>query len=241
MMTRSLCLLGFSILTSVSFAQTARLDTAFLTSAKIYQKNLYENFIHGQSRLYNGSEHRDYLSRDEEHPYFGVDDWAYGTLVYDDEVYQNVPMFYDLSRDRVISEHILNGAKIEMVTEKISRFTMSGHTFVRLYKDEGKIISTGFYDMLYNGPSKVFVQRVKLLQQKVESNDIIARFEERNRIYLYKDGKYYPVKKKKSVMAVFADRKQDLKSFLKKNKIKYRGDRETAIVRLAQFYDAQPQ
>ena len=77
------------------------------------------------------------------------------------------------------------------------------------------------------------------LQQKIESNTIIARFEEKNRIFILKNGVYFPVKKKGSVLDVFSDRKQELKSFLKKNKIVFNADREKAIVRLAEHYDSQ--
>jgi hypothetical protein len=239
MITRHLYFLCCFFLAAHCFAQVSKPDTAFLTSAKLHQEKLYDEFIYGQSRLYNGSEHRDYLSKNDEHPYFGVDDWVYGYILYDDELYENVPMFYDLSRDKVISEHILNGAKLELVAEKIARFSLSGHTFVRLRKNETQMISEGFYDLLYDGATKVYVRREKLLQEKVESNNIIARFEERNRIFIFKDGIYFPVKKKGSVLDVFSDRKEDLKSFLNKNKIKFKSDRETATVRLAEFYDVQ--
>jgi thermostable 8-oxoguanine DNA glycosylase len=46
------------------------------------------------------------------------------------------------------------------------------------------------------------------------------------------------VKKKGSVLDVMDDRKQELKAFLKKNKINYKDDREKAIVRLAEYYDS---
>lgn len=229
--------LGYFFLSAYCFAQQLKPDTAFLTSAKNHQEELYNKFIYGQSRLYNGSEHKDYFSRDEEHPYFAIDDWQYGDLLYDEELYKNVPMFYDLSRDKIISEHLLNGAKIELISEKIMRFSIGGHTFVRLHKNGSAVISDGFYDLLYDGVAKVYVKREKILQQKIESNDIIARFDERNRIIILKDGKYFSVGKKGSVLEVFGDRKQDLKSFLKKNKIKFKAGRETAIIRLAEFYD----
>lgn len=212
-------------------------DTAFLTLANQNQKKIYDQFIYGQSRLYNGSEYHDYLSRNDEHPYFGVDDWAYGDILYDDELYTNVPMFYDLSRDKVISEHILNGSKLELVSEKIQRFSMTGHTFVRLQKDKNGTIATGFYDRLYNGQTKVFARREKALQQRVESNDIIALFEEHNRLFILKNERYLPVKKKGSVLDAFEDQKQEIKSFINKNKIRFKSTRETDIVRVAEYYD----
>jgi hypothetical protein len=235
---RYLTILCLCLMTIQCVGQITNSDTAFLAKAKMIQVEKYNQFIYGQSRLYNGSEYRDYLSRNDEHPYFGVDDWVYGEMVYDDELYTNVPMFYDLSRDKVISEHILNGAKLELVSEKIQWFTMDGHTFVRLQQDKDDVLVTGFHERLYNGTTKVFARREKLLQQRVESNDIIVLFEERNRLFIFKNGQYFPVKKKGSVLDVFTDRKQEIKSFINKSKIRFKSSREADIVKVAEYYDS---
>jgi len=231
--------LFFTITALPGLAQLPGPDTAFVASARDALKQQYSKFINGQSRLYNGSEYRDYFSRNDEHPYFGVDDWSYGDIHYDDELYPNVPMFYDLSRDRVITEHALNGTKIELVSAKIKWFSLGTHKFVRLTTFDSKDISEGFYEVLYDGSSKVYVRREKILMQKVESNEIIGRFEVKNRIYIVKDGNYFPVRKKGAVLDVFRDQKQPLKSFLSRNKVSYSADREKAIARMAEFYDAQ--
>ena len=165
----------------------------------------------------------------------------YGTIIYDEEFYENVPLFYDLNRDKVITEHSINGAKLELISEKIVRFSLAGHTFQRLKRDESKIISEGFYDVLYDGKTKVYVKREKSLQQRVESNDIIFNFEQKNRVYVFKDGVYHPVRKKSTLLEVFKDKKPEVRAFLNKSGVKYKADRENAITRVAEFYDAQNQ
>jgi len=235
------CFVGLLCCAIQCVGQQLPADTIFLTSAKTNQVKLYTDYIVGQTRLNNGSEHRDYLARNDEHPYFGVDDWQYGSIVYDEESYENVPMFYDLSRDKVITEHSINGSKLELISEKIARFSLAGHTFQRLKRDPSRMISEGFYDVLYDGKTKVFVRREKALQQKVESNDIIFNFQQKNRVYVLKDSVYHPVRKKSSLLDVFGDKKQEVRAFLNKRGTKYKADRENAIARVAEFYDAQNQ
>ena len=239
MITRLTYVLLFTTAVLQGNAQASMQDTAFVASARKNLEKRYDKFIGGQSRLYNGSEYRDYFSKNDEHPYFGVDDWSYGDILYDDERYVNVPMFYDLSRDRVITEHALNGAKLELVSDKIKRFSLEKHQFIRLTSLDAKNITEGFYEVLHDGLTKVYVRREKILMQKVESNSIIGRFEERTRIYIVKDSNYFQVKKKRAVLDVFHDQKQALKAFLSKNKISYGADRENAIARMAEYYDAQ--
>jgi len=235
------CLISMLFLAIQCIGQQLPADTLFLAAAKNNQVKLYTEYIGGQTRMNNGSEHRDYLSRNDEHPYFGVDDWSFGTMIYDEEFYENVPLFYDLNRDKVITEHSINGAKLELISEKIARFSLAGHTFQRLKRDESKIITEGFYDLLYDGKTKVFVKREKSLQQRVESNDIIFNFEQKNRVYVFKDGVYHPVRKKSTLLEVFKDKKPEVRAFLNKSGVKYKRNRENSITRVAEFYDAQNQ
>ncbi|HTF20543.1 MAG TPA: hypothetical protein VK658_20865 [Chryseolinea sp.] len=232
------CPLLVVLLPVAALAQQARPDTLFLAAARQYQQSLYDASIRGQSRLYNGTEYRDYLAQGDENPYFGADDWQYGYVYYDDVRYDSVAMFYDLSRDQVITEHMLTGAKIELIVKKISAFEINHHPFERLYRDSSGVISEGFYERLYNGPTKVYVKRTKTLSSRASGNELIYTFDERNRVYLLKDNQYHPVRTKKSVLRVFGDKKPELKSMLKDEKIKFKTARERAIVRMAQTYDS---
>jgi len=238
-MTRLFGTAGFVLLLFGSLCCMAQsnVDTAFVALANTRTKQVYSNYIQGQARLFNGVEYTEYLARNDEFPFFLSDDWIFGDVLYDDEWYENVPLEYDIRIDQVVTEHMLNGAKIQLIADKVDRFVISGHTIVRLYGTKTNGIATGFYDMLYDGPTKVYVRREKNLQESIESQVIVARFEEKNHIYMVKDGVFYPVKKKGSVLDVLKDRKSEVKSFMSKNKIRFKKDREQAIVRAAKFYD----
>ncbi|MEJ7646289.1 MAG: hypothetical protein WKF87_16960 [Chryseolinea sp.] len=222
----------------ISYGQHPAPDTVFLTKARTQMIARYEDDMKPQSRLYNGTEYQDYFSKNDEHPYFGIDDWSYGDILYDDELYENVAIFYDISRDRVITEHGLNGAKIELITEKVSTFTINNHKFVHL-KSPDQTIDVGFYEVLSDGKTKVYARRQKFLQQTAESNDIIYTFEEKNRLYIFKDGIFHSVRSKKSVLKVLKDRKQALTAYLNKNNMRFKTNREDAISKMASQYDAE--
>lgn len=229
------CLLFF-VVTS-GFGQTARPDTAFLATSRNYQTSLYNKYIRGQSRLYNGTEYRDYLSHNDEHPYYGPDDWSYGYVVYDDERYDSVALFYDISRDRVITEHLLSGAKIELVTAKLMEFTLNGDHFVHLRPDKTGEIADAFYQVLYDGKSKVYARHTKTLNTRAEGNELVYTFDNKVRYYILKDGVYHSVKSKKSVLKVFEDKKQAVRSELNKSALRFKTDRAKAIAKMAERYD----
>ncbi len=225
-------------LVSEGFSQISTVDTAFVKAARRYKISLFEKDIKEQSRLYNGTEHLDYLSHHGEHPYYGIDDWSFGDVVYDDELYHHVPLFYDLRLDRIVTEHPLSGSKIELISKKVSGFSINGHQFVRLMQDEGKVIGEAFYEQLYHGKTSVYARREKFLHEKVEFKEIVASFEEKTRIYIYKDGIYHHVKSKGSVLDVFRDHQQEMKALLKKKNIRFKTSREIAIAGMAEGYDA---
>ena len=220
----------------ICYSQVAKVDTSFLAQAKTRSIALYAATILDQSRLFNGSDYIVYLPKDEEHPYYATDDWSTGSIMYWDELYENVPLLFDLSIDQVIVEHD-RGSPVRLIPEKVQRFTILGHTFVRLLRDDKNKISDGFYDQLYNGKSKVYAKYSKAYRETLQAPNVIPSFDESVRYYVVKDGNFHVVKTKGSVLQVLSDRKSELKNFLRKNRIRYNDNREKAIVRLTEFYD----
>ena len=218
------------------YCQATKVDTSFLAQSKTKSIALYAATILDQSRLFNGSDYIVYIPKDEEHPYYGSDDWTTGSIVYWDELYENVPLLFDLSIDQVIVEHD-RGSPVRLIPEKVQRFTILGHTFVRLLRDDKNKLSDGFYDQLYNGKSKVYAKYSKSYRETLQAPNVIPSFDESVRYYVVKDGNFHVVKTKGSVLQVLSDRKSELKNFLRKNRIRYNDDREKAIVRLTEFYD----
>ncbi len=221
---------------TLCYGQQNKVDTAFLALSKTKSIELYSQAFLNQSRLYNGSDYIIYQSHDEEHPYFKIEDWTNGSIVYEGELYNNVDLLYDISSDNVIIEHN-RGNPIKLLDEKIQSFSLLSHKFVRLKGDETNKISEGFYDQLYDGPSKVYAKHWKIYQESLDQGEVIPRFEEGNQHYIVKKGIFYAVKSKGSVLQVFDDRKQDVKDFIRKNHIRFKTDREKAIVSITEFYD----
>ena len=232
----SLLLFPFVLVSSQVFSHSLA-DTSFLAASIASTKNVYQGFIRGNSHLYNGTEHRGYQPVNEEHPYFISDDWAVGSIVYDNELNENVPMMYDIRNDKVVIDHFSSRNKIELVSKKISEFNMQGHTFVALMPDSSKQIQEGFYDQLYKGKIKVYARRTKQYQERIEANILIPSFAEKNRYFLFKGGKYFVVNSKASVLDVLNDKKKILKQYLGKSRIRYKKEKEKVLVMLAGYYD----
>jgi hypothetical protein len=230
--------LFFTLVPAQVFSQS-RVDTSLLAASVANAKKVYLDFIQGNAHLYNGSEYRTYQSLNEEHPYFISDDWAMGSIVYDNELNESIPMMYDIRNDKVVIDHFSSGNKIELISKKVSEFNLRGHNFVALKPDSvNEQIQAGFYDQLYKGKIRVYARRTKQYEESIEAKTLMRSFTEKNKYFLLKDGKYLPVNSKAAALNALNDKRKMLKQHLSKSRIRYKNEKEKWLVTLAGYYDS---
>lgn len=229
------CLLFFSL--SLTYGQVN--DTTFLKMAVENAAKLYASSIQGQTNLYTGSQYKEPNQADDQHPFFGSDDWVYGTITFDGEHYENIPMLYDITEDKLITENYYNAAEIVLFSEKVDDFRIDNHIFLHISKEtaNNSLPKSGFYELLYKGTTKLLARRQKELTEKIESSTILTQYEIKDRYFVYKNGMYFPVRTKRSILNVLANQKQALRKFIAKNKIRFKGNQELALMRIASQYD----
>jgi hypothetical protein len=213
------------------------------TSSQLSTSNaitFYNKFIGEDAHLYNGSEHAPYDFRIKGHPYFESNLLHSGFVNYDSVLYQNINMAYDIVRDELTANRYNQNFRVTLVNEKIAYFSILNHYFVRLIQDSINklIITTGFYDQLYNGKLKLFAKRQKKIIETVTADEGDKLwFEENDLYFILRNNKYFSVKDKNDLFDLFKDRKKDLKKYLRKNKIKFKDDPELAISKSVEYYD----
>src|SRR5262249_6957319 len=137
--------------------------------------------------------------------------------------------------DKIVIEHYQSHTLMELINEKIDRFSLDRHSFIYLARNNTSAIKDGFYELLYDGKTKVIAKHDKSLQKALKNKEISYYFAPRTRYYIIMNRIYFPVKTKSSVLSVFKDREKELKQFIGKNKISFRGNRAQALARLAEF------
>ena len=201
--------------------------------------SLYKAATEQSQNLYNGRMYYVYDARMEEHQFFGDRKWQKGPIFYDGQRFDSIPMIYDINRDELVIKHF-NGDALLLQSEKVEYFSKENHNFRRFEsgKDINPQMRTGFYDILYEGKSKVLARRTKQRQEKIVEKKVIALFPQKDFYYIYKEDRYYPVRSKKSVFAVFPDKKRELRKALREENIKYRKNRDAAITTIVVAYDS---
>jgi hypothetical protein len=214
-------------------------DSAFVIVAQDNAKKLHQAALGSQARLYNGSKYREPELAPDFHPFFSSEDWITGSIYYDGEYFENVPLMYDLLNDAVITEHLPSGQAIQLIREKISLFSIGGHRFEKI-SDESRQSLPGtpdFLDVLYDGESKIVALRQKFRRDNIEGGKVHVTYEEKNRHFILRNGVFFPVKSKASLLKILSDRKQELKKHARQKGIFFSRDREGALQSLAKYYD----
>ncbi|TPE39581.1 hypothetical protein [Pontibacter mangrovi] len=234
-------LLMLPLLPLPALAQAQQNDTSFVSEAVAEAVQLYRKSINIQSHLYTGAEYhvpqRPYLDGDQ---YYGSSKYAPAAVKYDGAWYHDVPLLYDVVQGEIVTVHPASGYALKLVKEKVEAFVLPGdEVFVSLHPDTaaGAVLQPGFYGVLYDGQVKVYVLRDKEVQERVTPDGLEGEFKVVDKYFLYKDDAYHEVSRKRHVLSLLQDEKKPLKKFIRENKLRFRKQREKAIVSVAQQYD----
>jgi hypothetical protein len=221
--------------------QGTSIDSTFVERSLGNAIAMYTVSIRDQALLFNGVEYKALPEPYEGFPFFGSEYVEAGSILYDGELYKNIPLQYDLVKDELIIEHYDQKGYVSMIKPhqtKISSFQLLDHTFVRIVGDStAGVLREGFYDVLYDGGIKVLAKRKKNVSEDISLGQLTVSFIEKNSYYIEKDGKYYSVKNKGSMLKVLQDQKKSLSQFASKNKLNFKDNREGAMAKLAAYYD----
>lgn len=222
-----------------AFGQLTASDSIMLQSALNQAVSLYQRENVEISHLLNGSEYIEYEGYIAGNQFFETEYLEDGSVFYDGVLYQNVPLLYDVVKDDVVVIRPKALFNIRLNPEKIKYFNFLDHTFIRQEGDGIKNLTfpTGFYDLLYDGGTKVLAKRQKILYETIKENKIYREFRKTDKYYIRKDGNNHPVGSKRSVLNVFKDQKSALLKFLRANKINFRNNPELTMIKIAQQYD----
>ncbi len=221
-------------------AQMSGADSNFYQSALSRAINLYYESAADQSGLYNGALYPGYpFPFKEGDPFFNSNQFDTGSVVYDGLLYNRVQLRYDNLKDVVIIND--NGYWIQLNDKKVNEFTIPGHHFISLGKKEVNIegIDRWFYELLYPGDHILVLKKImKTIEEDLSNGHDIERIiHTSNYYYIKKDSVLYPIEKKKDLNVVFPDKKKEIQQLFKKNKIKFRRDKENALLKVAAYFE----
>jgi hypothetical protein len=234
-----LLLTGFFLSATPVAAQSAADDSMLYKKAVYHVISLYHQAIGEQSGLYNGSQYGRYpfSFAGGGYPFFKEDKPGAGSVMYDGILYENVELQYDETQEVLIMQDSIR--RIQLLNQKIEGFTLFNNAFIRIVKDStaGPLVRTGFYNLLYNGNISLLKREEKIIREDVSTGELLRFIDLNVYYYIQKNSTFYSIKKKSSVLDVFKDRKKDIRQYIRKNKLSYRGNRDNILIKVTAYYD----
>lgn len=202
------------------------------------EKNAISKFVSGirqQSRIFNGPTYYTYGSKVDGTALFLDSPFVKGKLVYEHETYDQVPLMYDLYINKLVS--INKGSAFSFVSEKVNDFYIEGYHFsyinTSLYKTA---IPNGFFEVAYEGKSKVLIKRSKKLKFSTRA-ETPYYFKVNDEYFLLKDNQLLKIDSESALLSLFKDKKSELKKYLAREKIKFNQDPAKAMVAVTSYYE----
>jgi hypothetical protein len=171
------------------------------------------------------------------HPFLFEDQFYKGTLKFRGRAYQGVEIKYDIYKQQVIL-YIMQNSSVAWIippNEFISSFSLNDKWFEKFTFHEG----SGFYQVVFDTPEmKCLYHWSKLRYDSDHKKDFnSSRFTESERkTYLLVDNDLKKYSDNKSFVRLFPQKnRQQIKQYMKNNKIKVSRSSESEIVKLLTF------
>jgi hypothetical protein len=161
------------------------------------------------------------------------------TLTYDGKTFKNIMSYYDLLEGNLIIRHFDKSNFVRLHADRVDRFTISEHTFIRLKPDSTNTnISAGFYDLLHDGKLKFLAKRWKTLEEKATGTALERIIIEHTKYYLQQGQVYYEIDGKSDLLKVLKPHNKLVAKFIKSQKLNFtKKSKEASILSTVRYYD----
>ncbi len=208
----------------------------FTSDSSTYAKAIgfYKTMIGDVSSLYTGRQYSGYDFRIVGHQYLDVKESMMGSLLYDNILYNNIEMQYELVKDDLLITYPENGFRIIVKKKEIQWFKVQDRLFVNLETNN----LDGIYELVEIGAFEVLLKRTKIVKEEIQDLTLTRKFVQKNRYYIKKSEDVYPVTSKKRLLNYFKDEKKGIRKMLKKHGLKYKKDPEQSIIKTVEYMEA---
>ena len=119
-------------------------------------------------------------------------------------------------------------------------FSFLGHNYIHIKKTEAEThkLSTGYYDILYQGQIALLVKRSKKVTEKISQAGVEHSVSQYNHYYLLKDSVYILLKNKKRLTKLLKSTQGQNQEDIKSNQLNFRKDTENAMLSLVRYHDS---
>jgi hypothetical protein len=238
-------LLGIAFVISGFFGQAAsgQVPSTMASAAGSPDQatRLYNAATQAESHLRNGVE---YVNQTPAYfignPFFMSDLPQRGSIAYDGGYYERVPLLYEQNQDQVLLFDSVKNVKIQLISARVTAFTLGKSQFVRLLADSAHVLTPGFYEVLVTGPAQLLARRSKRAEKASTGRELTGQFVLDDKFYVRRGHQYTEVAKLNQVLNALPAQRLALQKLARSRNLKFKdATREASLVELLRAYNEQ--
>ena len=180
--------------------------------------NWFDNHINrNNTGLFNGLEYiEQYRTINERHKFFISSEFQTGSLVYDGQFYDNVPLKYDLNTDELLFNVGYNYPYPTLILfrSKVKSFTLGESNFIRINNNLGQYKMAGFYELLMlREPITLLKKNKKKRFKRIKGTTVYFEFGHENSYIVKYQENYFELNSKKDVIRIWPDKKEFINQY----------------------------
>jgi len=199
----------------------------------VYQQNNADNLV-----LLNGRIWRNQFSRVTGDQFFLGNIFFKGSVTFKGRKFDNLDLKYDIHNDELILS-IESYPVIMMNKEMVDSFSLfiGNRIFsvINAGTDTSNVLR-GYVNVLYNGPSTLYVKYAKMIQP-LGDDGRYDQFYQKHQTYLKKGTEIVPLEGKRKLMNLLEDKKNEIRDYLKRSRIKIIKQDPYTFIPVLEYYD----
>ncbi len=189
--------------------------------------------------LYNGRIWQNLWYMIEGDQFLFSNDFLPGTLTMRGKTFRNIRLKVDVFKDEVLIP-APGGGILQVNKEMVDSFSFVYHDKTYHFLKStltGPEEMTGYVSVLYSGKTSLCIKYFKKTEPPRGEGDL-DRFYQGIRIMVIKDNIPSQIKSKKDLLVVFKDHSDQLKSYIKKNRLAVSGSDPESFIPVLRYYDS---
>ena len=213
-------------------------DSTLVSGSSKYLVNFYNKTRHDFNRLYNGPFHYSYPIIKQGSPYFSGEAWQKGSVTYEDIIYDNVLMKYDLVKDQLIVMVEEKGhMPLELFSPRIKGFSYNDLKFIYIPRNSPLSLKEGFYEQLSIGKIIALCKTENTLEEFIVDYKIEWRISQKKRYFIIDNNHSHTINRQRDLMEALKNHRQQINNYLKERKLKFKKNKEQVIAAATELYN----
>jgi hypothetical protein len=209
---------------------------------KLYKS--YYSIVAESNDFIKGTEYLPYDYRSKTTPLL-FSGKSFITDLFMDRRYFRTNLQYDTYREGLIytdTSKMINAQypKINLAKEAVDSFTFMSDIGIMKFKNlrfpdnGGSTMKNGFYEIVYEGPSRFMIRHISVLYRR----DALNEYDYSPENYILGGDSWIRVKNSRELFSIFGNQSESIKDFIRNESIRIRKMYKNDIVRVLRYYDA---